>query len=75
MPAYMTWVEQGTSIGFQVTPTSSQCDHWKASSAHSGGINVAMGDGSVRFVSQGVSTTTFFYACTPAGGETLGPDW
>jgi len=47
----------------------------RAVSPHTGGINVAMGDGSVRFVNQGVSPTTFFYATTPNGGEVLGNDW
>jgi len=47
----------------------------RAVSPHSGGIQVALGDGSVRFVSGGISQTTWFAATTPAGGETLGPDW
>jgi prepilin-type N-terminal cleavage/methylation domain-containing protein/prepilin-type processing-associated H-X9-DG protein len=42
---------------------------------HTGGINVAMGDGSVRFVPQGISLSTWLYALTPAGGEVLGSDW
>jgi len=44
-------------------------------SFHSGGINVGMGDGSVRLVAQGVSTLTWYAAITPNGGELLGPDW
>jgi prepilin-type N-terminal cleavage/methylation domain-containing protein/prepilin-type processing-associated H-X9-DG protein len=47
----------------------------RAVSPHTGGINVALGDGSVRFVAQGVSGTTWFAATTPAGGEVLGSDW
>ncbi len=47
----------------------------RAVSSHSGGINVGMGDGSVRFVPQGISGGTWFYACTPAGGDILGSDW
>jgi len=47
----------------------------RAVSPHTGGINVAMGDGSVRFVAQGITQDTWFAACTPAGGETLGSDW
>jgi prepilin-type N-terminal cleavage/methylation domain-containing protein/prepilin-type processing-associated H-X9-DG protein len=46
-----------------------------AISPHTGGINVSMGDGSVRFVSQGVSPNTWWSALTPQGGEVLGPDW
>jgi prepilin-type N-terminal cleavage/methylation domain-containing protein/prepilin-type processing-associated H-X9-DG protein len=47
----------------------------RAVSPHTGGINVALGDGSVRFLSQGISNTTFFNATTPNGGEVLGNDW
>ena len=47
----------------------------RATSPHTGGINVALGDGSVRTLSAGVSGTTFFAACTPAGGEVLASDW
>jgi prepilin-type N-terminal cleavage/methylation domain-containing protein/prepilin-type processing-associated H-X9-DG protein len=51
-------------------PLSQQPISW-----HTGGINVGLGDGSVRNVSQGVTLTTWIYALTPAGGEVLGPDW
>jgi len=47
----------------------------RAVSPHTGGIQVAMGDGSVRFVSGGVTQATWFAACTPATGDNLGPDW
>jgi prepilin-type processing-associated H-X9-DG protein len=47
----------------------------RAVSPHTGGINVGLGDGSVRFLNSGVSQTTWFYATTPSGGETLGSDW
>jgi prepilin-type N-terminal cleavage/methylation domain-containing protein len=40
-----------------------------------GSIQVGLGDGSVRSVSAGISFTTWAAAITPAGGETLGPDW
>jgi prepilin-type N-terminal cleavage/methylation domain-containing protein/prepilin-type processing-associated H-X9-DG protein len=46
-----------------------------ATSPHTGGINVGMGDGSVRLVTQGISGVTWWYAITPAFGEVLGPDW
>jgi prepilin-type N-terminal cleavage/methylation domain-containing protein/prepilin-type processing-associated H-X9-DG protein len=46
-----------------------------ATSPHTGGINVGMGDGSVRFVAQGISGVTWWYAITANGGEVLGPDW
>ena len=47
----------------------------RAVSPHPGGINVGMGDGSVKFLSGGVSQTTWFAACTPASGDILGSDW
>jgi prepilin-type N-terminal cleavage/methylation domain-containing protein/prepilin-type processing-associated H-X9-DG protein len=75
MPAFQTWIASGPNALFQVTPTDAQCNRFLASSPHTGGINVCLGDGSVRFVSQGVSGTTWWHACTPAGGETLGSDW
>jgi prepilin-type N-terminal cleavage/methylation domain-containing protein len=52
-----------------------QCDGGRASSPHSGGIMVGLGDGSVRFVSNSVSPTTWWAACTPSQGDTLGSDW
>lgn len=41
----------------------------------SGGVNVAICDGSVRFVSQSISMQTWQAACTRDGGEVLGNDW
>jgi prepilin-type N-terminal cleavage/methylation domain-containing protein/prepilin-type processing-associated H-X9-DG protein len=51
------------------------CDGNVAASPHSGGINVGLGDGSVRFINGAVSGTTWWAALTPAGGEVLGTDW
>ena len=45
------------------------------SSAHTGGMNVALADGSVRFLSASMSGTTWWAAVTPSGGEVLGGDW
>jgi len=55
--------------------TPSSCDGNRASSPHTGGINTAMGDGSVRFVSASVTPTTWWSAMTPAGSEVLGANW
>jgi prepilin-type N-terminal cleavage/methylation domain-containing protein len=74
MPAYAN-VTQGPASKFQVLPTDAQCDHFRPVSSHSGGILVALGDGSVRFVSDGISGTTWWAATTPRGGEVLGSDW
>jgi len=45
--------------------------HTAASSYHSGGVNVCMGDGSVRFVSDEVDFFSWYAAGTRAGGESL----
>jgi prepilin-type N-terminal cleavage/methylation domain-containing protein/prepilin-type processing-associated H-X9-DG protein len=61
---------------FQVQPNwSTGCDPSRAQSPHSGGINVCLGDGSVRFVTTGVSDNTWAMACDPRDGGVLGSDW
>jgi prepilin-type N-terminal cleavage/methylation domain-containing protein/prepilin-type processing-associated H-X9-DG protein len=39
---------------------------------HSGGMNVVLADGSVRFISQNVSAAVFAALMTPRGGEVVG---
>jgi prepilin-type N-terminal cleavage/methylation domain-containing protein len=65
---------------FQMSPnpfmgTGGVCDFTRAATAHTGGIQTSLADGSVRNVSQGVSYTTWWYAFTPAGGEPMPSDW
>jgi len=45
------------------------------STLHGSVINCGLLDGSVRTVSQGVSSTTWPAAVSPQGGEVLGSDW
>jgi prepilin-type N-terminal cleavage/methylation domain-containing protein/prepilin-type processing-associated H-X9-DG protein len=47
----------------------------RAVSPHTGGINVGMGDGSVRIISEGVSTASWYAACTPSSGDLVGSDF
>jgi prepilin-type processing-associated H-X9-DG protein len=61
-----------TKLTWGATPSVCMC---RATSPHTGGINVGMADGSVRMLSSGVSAATWFAACTPGGGEVLGSDW
>jgi hypothetical protein len=44
-------------------------------SGYSGGMLVGLLNGSVRFVSQDMSPSTFWSAVTPSGGGVLGSDW
>jgi hypothetical protein len=78
-PYFALATSNGDNVGpqsiFQVRPTPGNCDASRASTAHVGGMQVVLGDGSVRIVSARISATTWWAACTPAGGEVLGSDW
>ena len=68
----------GSTTHFQVQPfpfASNRCQYWVPQSARAGTILVGLGDGSVRNVAAGISSSTWWAACTPAGGEVLGDDW
>jgi prepilin-type N-terminal cleavage/methylation domain-containing protein/prepilin-type processing-associated H-X9-DG protein len=67
----------GPASLFILTPRNGNACYQNAlaSSFHTSGINVGMGDGSVRFVSQGVSGWTWWFALTPQAGDVLGSDW
>jgi prepilin-type N-terminal cleavage/methylation domain-containing protein len=74
-----TWAT-GPASKFQVQPrnfmsTSGTCDYSIASSPHSSGINVGLGDGSVRHVSASIDANLWWFALTPAGGEVLSGNW
>jgi prepilin-type N-terminal cleavage/methylation domain-containing protein len=64
----------GSKFQPQPRPFVGNCDPTLASSPHSGGIHVGMGDASVRFLTNGISPYTWWYLCTPAGGEPIPPD-
>jgi prepilin-type N-terminal cleavage/methylation domain-containing protein len=70
---------QGTASVFQVRPnpwdSTGPCNNQLASSPHTAGMNVGLGDGSVRFLSGQINPTTWAAALTPAGEEILGDDW
>jgi prepilin-type N-terminal cleavage/methylation domain-containing protein/prepilin-type processing-associated H-X9-DG protein len=66
---------QGPGSMFQVQPREGNCDPTRAATAHPGGMQVCLADGSVRTLAPSMSGTTWWAAVTPAGGEMLGPDW
>jgi prepilin-type N-terminal cleavage/methylation domain-containing protein/prepilin-type processing-associated H-X9-DG protein len=59
----------------RLSGTTAICDGGVASSLHTGGINVALADGSVRFVGSSVNSATWWAVLTPAGGEVPGNNW
>jgi prepilin-type processing-associated H-X9-DG protein len=73
------WQPNPTYCNNTVTPWTWGGNHsvcmCRAVTPHTGGINCGMGDGSVKFLAQGVSGTTWFAASTPAAGDLLGTDW
>jgi prepilin-type N-terminal cleavage/methylation domain-containing protein len=67
----------GPASIFQVQPAPflGNCNPVRASTSHPSAMQVAMCDASVRSLSPGISPNTWWYACTPSGGEVLGNDW
>ncbi|WP_165251308.1 DUF1559 domain-containing protein [Paludisphaera soli] len=55
-------------------PQARHADYVNASSFHSGGVNAAMGDGSVRFIKTSVSMPVWWAIGTRAGGEVISSD-
>jgi prepilin-type N-terminal cleavage/methylation domain-containing protein len=61
---------------FQVQPVfNKNCTPWTPQGIHPGGIQVALGDGSVRFLTAAISDTTWQRATDPRDGNPLGSDW
>src|SRR5262249_43479913 len=78
-PTFSATLNGPASGGFQVSPkpngANPVCDARVPQTPHSGGMLVALGDGSVKTVGGSVAPVTFYMAVTPAGGETLPSDW
>lgn len=75
LPLFTPPVSYCTSNSIPIGSYQASACMCRAVSPHTGGINVGMADGSVHLVSQGVSGTTWYYACNPQDGIPLGPDW
>jgi prepilin-type N-terminal cleavage/methylation domain-containing protein/prepilin-type processing-associated H-X9-DG protein len=78
-PTFASFNTGATSM-FQTQPAvdmihnESMCDSSRASTAHSGGMQVAMADGSVRALAPTTRPAVWWALCTPAGGETVPGD-
>ena len=71
---------QGPGSRFIVQPQNflnhpGPCDRRVASSSHTAGMNAGMGDGSVRFLNQSLSGTTWWLAVMPNDGAIMPADW
>jgi prepilin-type N-terminal cleavage/methylation domain-containing protein len=66
--------QTGLNSKFLVQPSLNNCN-WQVASTPHAAINVALADGSVRSLSPTISSLTWYQACTPNGGESLGDDW
>jgi len=64
----------GDGVTFQMRPTVMNCDPRLPNATSNGGLQVALGDGSVRIISPRVSDKVFWALVTPNGGEITGPD-
>ncbi len=65
-----------TCLPFQVTPDwAKDCDFTRAESPHTGGMHSCFGDGSVQFISSGISADTWADLCDPRDGNSLGQGW
>jgi prepilin-type N-terminal cleavage/methylation domain-containing protein len=68
------WCDSNTAFSSPHNGQANICS-LMATSSHTAGMNVGMGDGSVRFLSNGISGNTWWAAVTPASGDLLGNDW
>jgi len=62
----------GGNLPFQTAPTAANCNWYALQSAHSGTMNVLLGDGSVKGVSSGINMQTWIYLCHPSDGQPVG---
>lgn len=72
---YQGWCDHQPSLNMPCISGNSGPDNTAASrSRHAGGVNALLGDGSVRFIGNGISNTTWRAAVTIAGGEAINLD-
>jgi prepilin-type N-terminal cleavage/methylation domain-containing protein len=62
---------------FQVQPNPfvTACNPFVASTPHTGGMQVGLGDGSVRTLAANINPYTWWLACYPSDGQVLPSDW
>ncbi len=71
----LNWYQQANTDLFQTNPLPADCINWRAQSGHSGGMNVGLADGAVRFLRGSISQTTWSRMMLPTDGLVVGEDW
>jgi hypothetical protein len=61
--------------GFQLAPAPAAANDQQPQGFTAGGMQVGLGDRSVRTVSSGVSFNTWYLASNPADGQVIPSDW
>ncbi len=77
-PIYDAFLDPSGNTAFplpQIKPAVGYCDFQAPNTGHTGGMQAALCDGSVRTITPQVSQPTWQAANTPQGGEVLGSDW
>lgn len=70
------WYQTPPNVAYQVGASGSTCLGYKAAtSGHISAILAGLADGSVRMISQGMSTATFNLALVPNDGLPMPSDW
>lgn len=64
-----------TPTTFQIQPKQAVCNYWLPSSGHTSVIMAGLADGSVRPISQAMTSTTFSLALIPNDGLAPAADW
>jgi type II secretory pathway pseudopilin PulG len=70
-----SWMPVQGAMMFQAGPPRESASAFVPQGFGADGVQVALGDGSVRTVSPTISSETFYAACTPDANDVLGPDW
>jgi len=65
----------GPAAMFQVQPPNMTGDGNRANTGHTGGIMIALGDGSSRMIQRDISPSTWWALLTPASNDLLNNDW
>jgi prepilin-type N-terminal cleavage/methylation domain-containing protein len=71
--SYVKYVHN--ALPFMIQPAPGNCDAQVLASPHTAVMIAGLGDGSVRTVSPGISTTTWLTVCVPDSGTVPGSDW